>query len=131
MGLVILIDGIEQLSSQNISWLPSLPENIAIILSTSSPEVIEISVEKNWPTMKLEPLENIEKKALVLEYMKYFRKTLKQEHIKSLVQSSQCSSPLFLRILLDEIRVFGVFEKLDSVISYYLTAQDIPQVFHK
>ncbi len=43
--------------------------------------------------------------------------------------SNACQNPLYLRTLLEEIRVFGSFEQLDAHIDRYLRAQSPPDLF--
>jgi hypothetical protein len=43
--------------------------------------------------------------------------------------SNACQNPLYLRTLLEEIRVFGSFEQLDAHIDRYLRAQSPPELF--
>ncbi|ETR65201.1 MAG: TPR repeat-containing protein, partial [Candidatus Magnetoglobus multicellularis str. Araruama] len=49
--------------------------------------------------------------------------------IKKIISVQECTNPLYLRAILDEVRVFGVHEQLESKIQHYLNAQTIPELF--
>lgn len=58
-------------------------------------------------------------------------KKLTPEQSELISNSAQCGSPLFLRTLLEELRVFGSFEQLEARILGYLAAKTIPDLFEK
>jgi hypothetical protein len=43
----------------------------------------------------------------------------------------QTANPLYLRCLLEEMRVFGVFEEVDQLLEHYLRARQAPQLLEK
>jgi len=70
-----------------------------------------------------------ERRLMVFEYMKQYGKSLTAQQLETIVQAHQCQSPLFVRTLLEELRVFGVFEQLEQRIEHYLTANTPPALF--
>ena len=48
-----------------------------------------------------------------------------------LANAEQTANPLFLRALLDELRVFGIHEKLDERIGHYLEAETVDKLYEK
>jgi hypothetical protein len=58
--------------------------------------------------------------------MSQFGKTLTQPQLKKIVGCEQSKNPLFLKQLMQELGVFGEFEKLDSRIDHYLKARSVP-----
>jgi len=45
--------------------------------------------------------------------MAQYGKTLTKGQLEKIVSALQCQNPLFLRTLMEEIRVFGIFEQQD------------------
>lgn len=85
--------------------------------------------QRNWDVLKVEPLDEKEKKLFIQEYMSKYSKSLTTNQLNKLVSSPQCNNPLFLKTILEELRVFGVFEQLDVKIEHYLSAATPPQLF--
>ena len=61
--------------------------------------------------------------------MIHYGKSLTSDQLQLIVNSKQCKNPLFLKTLLEELRVFGEFDHLDSKINYYLTADTPSKLF--
>jgi tetratricopeptide (TPR) repeat protein len=51
--------------------------------------------------------------------------------VRRLASAEQTANPLFLRAVLEELRVFGVHEKLDERIAYYLGAASLEGLFDR
>jgi len=51
--------------------------------------------------------------------------------VRNIVAAHQCSNPLFLKTLLEELRIFGSFEELNKQIADYLKADSPPALFQK
>jgi len=59
---------------------------------------------------------------LVERYLHMYGKQLDARCLAMVLGAPQCSNPLFLRLLLDELRVVGQFEGLEQQIRGLLTA---------
>lgn len=134
--VVLVIDALNQLEDRNgaldLVWLPpKVPENIRLIVSTLEGRPLDEARERGWATLDVEPLTISERKALITGYLKKYHKELSPELTEELASAPQCENPLFLRALLEEIRIHGVFEKLVEQIREYLTAQTIDALFEK
>ena len=131
-GVTIVIDALNQLSSgQALDWLPpSLPHGVSVILSCppSSPAFTILS-SKGAQVHQLHALSNNEKESFIQGFMSLHAKTLKESQLALLVKSDACCNPLYLKTLLDELRVFGSFEQLDSHISRCLTAKNATDLY--
>ncbi|MCL2115400.1 MAG: DUF4062 domain-containing protein [Methanobrevibacter sp.] len=120
---VIIIDGINQLSNglDMLNWLPrELPENLKIILSfkedAESQETIA-NLDKSFTHLKIKGLESDEdKKNIINKYLEQFLKALDDEQINRICKVDGSDNPLFLKILLNELRLFGQFDVLDEQI---------------
>ena len=51
--------------------------------------------------------------------------------VRNIVAAHQCSNPLFLKTLLEELRIFGSFEELNKQIADYLKADSPSALFQK
>jgi hypothetical protein len=59
-----------------------------------------------WPTMKVEPLDPSQKGEIITGYLEnIYGKTLSGEQKTLLVEAPQTNNPLYLRALLDEVRI--------------------------
>eukprot|EP01129_Flabellula_baltica_P006565 TRINITY_DN2474_c0_g1_i10.p1 TRINITY_DN2474_c0_g1~~TRINITY_DN2474_c0_g1_i10.p1 ORF type:complete len:826 (-),score=181.24 TRINITY_DN2474_c0_g1_i10:1651-3783(-) len=135
-GVVLVLDALNQLdprdNSHDLGWLPNkLPPNVRIVASTLAGKCLDAVKSKKWSIMEILPLAKNEREALATEYLEQLGKTLTDNQLDRIVSSKLCESPLFLRTLLDELKVFGTFEKLDATIDYYLESEDIPSLFNK
>jgi tetratricopeptide (TPR) repeat protein len=132
-GVTIVVDAINQLSSQaTTDWIPAvLPPGVSFILSaaTSSQHAMGTLDKIGAIRFELTPLSVPEREGFISGFMKVHAKTLKPSQLAALSQAAPCSNPLFLRTLLEELRVFGSFEQLDTRIGQYLSAKDATQLF--
>ncbi len=134
--LVIVLDALNQLEDQDnaldLVWMPPvIPENIRLVLSTLPGKPLDELKRRNLPEMHIEPLEQDERKRLVHEYLAPYRKNLSDPQIERIITAEQTHRPLFLRSLLEELRIFGIHEYLDDKIDHYLTAQTVTALFDR
>jgi WD40 repeat protein/Ni,Fe-hydrogenase maturation factor len=127
----IIIDAINQLPDglDMLNWLPEeLPANLKIILSMKEDEADEtvsalIERLQNNPQVTLSsvnPLENKEEKQkLIHEYLRKYLKSLDDAQIEAICSFKGSANPLYLKILLSELRVFGSFEQLGAQIQKF------------
>jgi nephrocystin-3 len=68
-------------------------------------------------TQRLKPFENLEDRSkLVRVYLSQFLKDIDEKHLEVLKQSPGANNPLYLKIVLSELRVFGAFSNLEKKI---------------
>jgi nephrocystin-3 len=67
----------------------------------------------------------------VQEYLGKFSKKLSPQQTYQLVEKKMTSLPLFLRSILEQLRLFGNFEELGKYIDYFLECRDISSLFEK
>jgi hypothetical protein len=72
----------------------------------------------------MEPLTPAQKRQIAKEYLALFGKSLDSRQSELIANAPATANPLFLRVLLEELRVHGVFEELNAKI------QVPPQVLH-
>jgi len=121
---VIVLDALNQLESglSNLSWLPyHLPENIKLVVSFKSgdqaaDELLE-SQRGQAILTEVRPLANLDdRRKLVKAYLAQYLKDLDERHLETLIQSLGADNPLFLKVVLSELRVFGAFANLGQKI---------------
>jgi hypothetical protein len=115
--LLIVLDGLDKLSDQtHLRWFPSLfPPRIKLVVSCLSGEVFDAAKGLvKWQELKVKPFTKTEQKRFIVEYLGRYRKTLTRSQTLVLQAHPLCGNPLFLLTVLEELRVFGVHEKLED-----------------
>ena len=81
--------------------------------------------------MQVELLAPDERKQLISLYLTQHAKSLSPERIDHIASAPQTANPLYLRILLEELRVFGVNKDLEEYINSYLAAGDPSDLYQR
>jgi hypothetical protein len=118
---VIVIDAINQLDTglKALSWLPlyGLPENLKFVISfredaDGAKELLE-SFEANKEYIRLarvKPFEDLEDlRKLVNAYLSHYLKEIDTSRLEEIIALDGSGNPLFLKVVLSELRVFGAF----------------------
>ncbi len=134
--VVLVLDALNQLEdregAQDLVWLPpEVPGNVRLIVSTLPSRTLDDLTRRSWPTLHIHPLEPAEREQLIVEYLAQYTKVLDRARANRIAAAPQTASPLFLRTLLEELRLWGEHETLDSAIDNYLRAGDWVELFTK
>jgi AAA ATPase-like protein/uncharacterized protein DUF4062 len=134
--VVLVLDALSRLEDRegalDLVWLPpSVPANVRLILTTLPGPTLNNLKSRDWPTLELELLNPTECEQLIQEYLAQFGKQLSPARVKRLAEARQTANPLYLRALLDELRVFGIHEELDRRIDHYLRAPTPDKLYEK
>jgi tetratricopeptide (TPR) repeat protein len=132
--LVLVIDALDQLEgdARELRWLPTyVPPNVRLIVSTLKGPVLETLREREWEELTVQPLDADAREAVIEAYLGPYRKVLTPKQLRRIAEDNQCSNPLFLRTLLEELRIFGRFEQLDARINHLLSAIDLDDLFQR
>ena len=132
--MILILDALNQLDDRDgapdLVWLPShIPENVRMFLSTLPGRSLDEINRRGWPILTIEPLRPEERNQLIKEYLALFTKALDKDRSERIASSEKCQNPLFLRVVLDELRQIGMHEDLDSQIKHYLEAPNIPGLY--
>jgi len=132
--VILIIDALNQLEDRDgapdLVWLPSvIPENIRLILSTLPGRSLDELNKRDWHKMQIHPLDNDERIRLINEFLEMHCKKLSKKQIEKIASAEQTRNPLYLRSLLEELRVFGRYEDLNKRIEECLAAKTIPALF--
>lgn len=135
-GIVLLIDGLDQLEDRDqapdLTWLPrELPAGVRLVLSALPGRALDEITRRSWPSFEVEPLGVEDRLKVIEDHLAQYRKALGRERALRLAEAEPCANPLYLRALLEELRVFGTHELLDDRIGHYLEAPDPPALFEK
>ena len=130
---IIILDALNQLEDKDhaltLGWLPDEPftGNLRLIISTL-PGALEALENRSLPILKITSLTPEEGGRMIVNYLKRFGKSLDKARIERISNSIAAANPLYLKILLDELRVTGTHAKLDERLDTYLKAEDIPSL---
>ena len=120
---ILIIDGINQLPNgiDMLSWLPrELPDGLKLIISLKDDALSSLAIEavsQNAIIHKIEPFFAYDdKKSLIDEYLKHYLKKLDDSHIEAICRAKSSKNPLFLKVVLSSLRVFGSYKQLDTEI---------------
>ena len=122
--LVILLDGLDLLEdafmAQSMEWLPDpIPQNILIVVSAVEATQIELSLGRRSVkpnAFHLKGLDVFDKQELVQTLFSRYHKKLDEGafsgEMRVLLSKKESDNPLFLKLACEELRVFGIFEKI-------------------
>lgn len=126
---VIVLDAINQLEEglADLSWLPQeLPANIKLVISfkrgsQAAEDLIRaMDASRQARFAEVLPFEALEERRKLVEgYLKPYLKDLGDMDMDQLIRLPGAENPLYLKILLSELRVFGVFSELKNKISAF------------
>lgn len=124
--LVIVIDALNQLESglDDLTWLPwTLPLNVKLIFSFKLGDekgdtlARRLARENRAIFGQIRPFETQHDRTnLVTQYLSHYLKELDEYNIETIISSQGAANPLFLKILLSELRVFGSHMSLREII---------------
>jgi WD40 repeat protein len=123
---ILVFDAVNQLETglSDLQWLlRKLPAGIKIIASFKRGEeaaerlFAELMREDNVQLSEVKPFANEhDRKMLVKAYLQQYFKELDERHMEELIRSKGAENPLFLKVVLSELRVFGAFASLGEKI---------------
>lgn len=135
-SIVIIIDGIEDLQDEDQSldfvWLPTvIPKGIKVIITCRTDSSFAKLKRKKWKTLSLEPIELLDRSDILVNHLGKFGKRLSNHQISTIVGHEKTGNPLFLKTLLEELRVFGHFEKLNTYLEHYQSSENSKELLVK
>lgn len=100
-----------------------------MLLSSLPGRPLDEARRRGWSELEVEPLEPDERSRLVAEYLASFAKALPSHLAKKVAQAPQASNPLFVRALLDELRVAASYERLEATLERYLAVTEVDDLY--
>ncbi|MEI7902630.1 MAG: DUF4062 domain-containing protein [bacterium] len=134
--VVLVLDALNQLDDRDgtpdLVWLPPvMPENVRLIVSTLPGRSLEEIKKRHWPELSVNLLNPPEREQLIDEYLTQSAKHLSPAQRDCIANAPQAANPLYLRVLLDELRLFGRHEELDQRIGHYLQAESPRELYRR
>ncbi len=134
--IVLVLDALNQLEDRDgapdLVWLPPvMPENVRLIVSTPPGRPMDEITKRGWPVFKVEPLTAEERKELIRKFLGEYGRTLSSARVERIALAPQAANPLYLRVLLDELRLFGRHEQLEERIGHYIQAASPHDLYGK
>ena len=123
--VVIVIDGLNQVlaDGRDLRWLPwHTPAGVRLVLSVIPGECLDLLQQREWPMQEVPLLSADLQREVAAQYLGRFRKKLPEDLLDELVAAPPTANPLYLKVLLDELRVFGEHEQLAQKLRWYLEA---------
>lgn len=131
---VIVIDAVNQLrgTSREFAWLPTqIPPHVHLMISTTPGETFDRLAPRGWNVMELAPLDRRQRADIISTFLGEYSKSLTHRQIERIADEPKCAVPLFLRTLIEELRVFGEHERLEERMEYYLGTNDLADLFQR
>jgi len=129
---IVAIDAVNQLTGigNELHWLPEfIPSNVRLIISTTPELPLEQLRKRNWAELEIRSLGPTERVRISEEFLERYHKHLSPQQLDVIERSLKLESPLFLRTVLEELRVFGVHRELDEHLANYLACEDENELF--
>jgi nephrocystin-3 len=133
-GIIIVVDALDQLlpleAAHSLGWLLDyVPEKFRLIMSSVEGDCLEILRRRRVEEIFLPPLTEKEQREVVNRLLGEWRRKLDERQMAALLVHRSVKNPLYLRVALEELRLFGKFEQLTENIKGL--AEDIPGLFNQ
>ena len=126
--ITLILDAVENI--EDLSWLPHpLPDGVRLIASGLPSSALSDLTRRGFTTLTLTALTRDERVAIVNQALAHHGKSLSEARLARIVDAPQTDSPLFLRTLTEELRLWGDHDALDQPIERMLGAKDVPELF--
>jgi tetratricopeptide (TPR) repeat protein len=132
--VILILDGLNQLEDRDgaldLAWVPpEIPDAVRLIVSTLPGKPLDDIRRRGWPALEVQPLRLEERMELIERYLAQYSKQLTREQTERIAGAAQTANPLYLRALLEELRLWGEHETLDARIAHYLAAVQIDDLY--
>jgi nephrocystin-3 len=115
--IVLVIDALDQLSllegAHGLGWLlDSVPEETRLVVSALEGDCLDALRRHQAEEIMLPPLSAEEQRQIVQTVLGEWRRKLDGDQLAALLGHLGVTNPLYLRVALEELRLFGRFEQL-------------------
>jgi nephrocystin-3 len=132
---ILVLDGLDRLSEEDqqaLPWLPlQLPEGVAVVVSALTCSARTILQERGYSRLMVGPLAKQAQEQLIRRYLNRYEKELEDGLRQRIQEHPQAGSPLFLRVLLEELRQCGRHDTLAAQLDGYLSAGSVDELYGK
>lgn len=128
---MLILDALNQLEesyqSHLLDWLPeTYPPNVRVVVSTLEGDVYNVLSRRQKTLVQVGPLTLFERREIVEKLLWQYRKKLSDSQMNQLLRKQDSYKPLYLVVACEELRVFGVFEKLSERIESMAPTGTLP-----
>lgn len=125
--LVLLIDAVNQLSAhesalRRLDALHFTPHTLLLVTSTDSPSA-------DWPTRAFPELDSDTRREAIALFLQQYSKKLPASLVEPLIAAPACANALFLRLVLEELRLHADHDSLSKRIATLLRFDDAGEMF--
>ena len=132
---ILALDGLDRLAEddqQALPWIPTtIPPGIHVVASALDCSARTILQDRQYRTHEIGPLGETEQQQLIERYLSRYTKQLESGLQQRVLAHQLAGSPLFLKILLEELRQCAWFDALAEQLDFYLTAETIDGLYGK
>ncbi|MCB9216842.1 MAG: tetratricopeptide repeat protein [Candidatus Kapaibacterium sp.] len=132
--MVLILDGLNQLQGEalRLRWIPDvISPTIRLILSSTVEGTLVELQKRGWSRFGMQALSEAERETIVVRYLAEYRKSLNTEQINKIASDYKSGHPLFLKTVLEELRLVSRHEDLERRIDEYLSATGTEDLFQK
>ena len=130
-----VLDGLDRLDLKNqkaLPWLPqALPKRIHVIVSALDCPAVQILRTRNYTNLTVQGLRRVDQEKLITRVLERYAKQLDGDLKKKILEHQLANSPLFLRVLLEELRQCGRFDSLKEQLTIYLRSETVNQLYER
>ena len=132
--IVLVLDGLDQMEDRNnapdLGWLPHhIPPSVRLVVSTLRGRCFTALEQRAWPVFELAELSPARRKQIVTRYLRRQGKRLDDNQIGRIIAQPQTANALFLKVLMEELLVFGYFNRLNARIRHYVQAKGTVELY--
>ncbi len=133
---ILVLDALNQLEDRegglDLEWIPrDIPPGVRLVVSALPGVALDALHDRCWPRLEVEPLEVAERERLIVRYLAQYGKQLAPDRIALLASPPQTANPLYLRALLEELRLWGDHETLDARLRHFLAAATPAELYDR
>jgi nephrocystin-3 len=127
--LVLLLDAVNQLVDgdsalqrlQGLSW----PKDCLCVVSATPQK----NVSSLWCAYPLQSLTEVQREMLINDYCDGYSKKLPQVNVQALATHEACQNPLYLKVVLEQLRTYFTSHSLENDIEKWLSCGDLITLF--
>lgn len=130
--IIVILDALDQLlpleAAHGLGWLLDyMPEKTRLVVSTLEGDCLDVLRRREAEEIGLPPLTEPEQRKIIQVLLGEWRRKLDEQQMKALLTHPGVKNALYLRVTLEELRLFGKFEQLTHRIK--TLADDISGLF--
>lgn len=127
---IVVLDGLDRLDdvdgAPDLTWLPrEIPAGVRLVVTSAGGRPAEAAARRGWAVRTMPELDAAERRVLIVRFLARYAKGLDEVHIARLVAAPRTGNPLYLRIVLDELRQHGDHFTLGVMLDGLLAATTI------